>query len=214
MRYPSELDDELITSHCYGVPSTSLGPSCDNADFSWLRGWNFTTDLYRVLEHIINSNRRRLHPVERDPVSPLFGPTPVCELVVMENVLSMYSALPSRFRETPPITGDMTRDLFGFQSANIHATMQLLRMVLLSTEKAGVDRRCDVAEEMLKVFSKMPIEYLKTINLPLVGVFFPFRAPQIVLIICSSITLAASALFWDPLWNTTCPRPPTNVPVR
>lgn len=94
------------------------------------------------------------------------------ELVVMEHVLSMYSALPAQFRETPPITGDMTKDLFGFQSANIHATMQLLRMVLLSTEEAGVDRRCDVAKEMLSVFSEMPLAYLKAINLPLVGYFF------------------------------------------
>jgi hypothetical protein len=80
----------------------------------------------------------------------------------------MYSALPSQFRETPPTTGDMSEDLFGFQAANIQATLQLLRMVLLSTEEIGVERKCDVAGEVLSVFSNVPLDYLKAISSPLV----------------------------------------------
>ena len=81
----------------------------------------------------------------------------------------MYAALPSQFKETPPTTGDMAKDLFGFQSANIQATLQLLRMVLLSAEELGVDRKCDVAGELLSVFSKVPVEYLNAISSPLVS---------------------------------------------
>jgi hypothetical protein len=173
VRYPSEIDDECITSDGYTVPTEPLGPSSTpgfvQQPVTWLRGWNFVTDLYRVLEHIIDGNRHRFPSAKMDPVFPLFGSKFMSELVVMEHVLSMYSALPPQFRETPPITGDITKDLFGFQSANIHATMQLLRMILLSTAEAGVDRRCDVAEEMLSVFSEVPLAYLKAINLPLVG---------------------------------------------
>lgn len=62
----------------------------------------------------------------------------------------------------------MSKDLFGFQSANIQATLQLLRMVLLSSEEIGVERKCDVAGELLSVFSNVPIEYLKAISSPLV----------------------------------------------
>lgn len=89
------------------------------------------------------------------------------EPAVMERVLTMYAALPPQFKETPPTTGDMAKDLFGFQSANIQATLQLLRMVLLSAEELGVDRKCDVAGELLSVFSKVPVEYLNAISSPL-----------------------------------------------
>jgi hypothetical protein len=96
------------------------------------------------------------------------------EEAVMERVYSMYAALPSQFKETPPTTGDMAKDLFGFQSANITATLQLLRMVLLSAEELGVDRKCNVAGELLSVFSKVPVEYLKAISSPLVCANIPF----------------------------------------
>lgn len=178
VRYPSELDDEFITDHGYGVPPTSPGSnSVDPGNVTvvscqavmWLRGWNFTTDLYRVLEHVVDGNRRRFSSANgTTPVWPLFGPPSMSEPTVMEQVLAMYSALPSQFRETPPVTGDISKDLFGFQSANIQATLQLLRMLLLSAEEIGVDRKCDVAGELLSVFSKVPAEYLKAISSPLV----------------------------------------------
>ncbi|KAJ5645174.1 hypothetical protein N7507_011185 [Penicillium longicatenatum] len=177
VRYPSEVDDEFITTHGYGIPSISEGshslPTGNVTVVSrqptpWLRGWNFTTDLYRILEHIVDGNKRRFSPNNgTTQVWSLFNPTSMSEPAVMEQVLTMYSALPSQFRETPPTTGDISKDLFGFQSANIQATLQLLRMVLLSTEEIGVERKCDVAGELLSVFSNVPIEYLKAISSPL-----------------------------------------------
>ncbi|KAF3397767.1 hypothetical protein F1880_006509 [Penicillium rolfsii] len=103
VRYPSELDDEFIIDLGYGVPSVTSGLNLfqtgnvavvSRQPTPWLRGWNFTTDLYRILEH-------------------------------------------------------------------------LLRMVLLSAEEIGVERKCDVAGELLSVFSNVPIEYLKAISSPL-----------------------------------------------
>ncbi|KAJ6102459.1 hypothetical protein N7486_004886 [Penicillium sp. IBT 16267x] len=177
VRYPSELDDEFITHHGYGVPSVPPGlnslPTGNVTVVSrqptpWLRGWNFTTDLYRILEHVVDGNRRRFSSANgTTQVWSLFNSLSMSEPAVMGQVLTMYSALPSQFRETPPTTGDMSKDLFGFQSANIQATLQLLRMVLLSTEEIGVERKCDVAGELLSVFSNVPIEYLKAISSPL-----------------------------------------------
>lgn len=136
---------------------------------SWLHGWNFTTDLYRILEHVVDGTRRKFSSANgTQEVWSLFSPASMSEPAVMERVLSMYAALPPQFRETPPTTGDIGQDLFGFQSANIQATLQLLRMVLLSAEESGVDRKCDVAGELLRVFSKVPVEYLKAISSPLV----------------------------------------------
>lgn len=179
VRYPSELDDEFITPHGYGLPPVSPEsglrshgdtPIVSRQPVSWMHGWNFTTDLYRILEHVVDSTRRRFSSTNgTTEVWSMFSPASMSEPTVMERVLSMYAALPLQFRETPPTTGDMSKDLFGFQSANIQATLQLLRMVLLSAEEIGVDRKCDVAGELLSVFSKVPVEYLKAISSPLVS---------------------------------------------
>lgn len=135
----------------------------------WMQGWNFTTDLYRILEHVVDGTRRKSSSANgTQEVWSLVSPATMSEPAVMERVLSMYSALPSQFREAPPTTGDMGKDLYGFQSANIQATLQLLRMVLLSAEETGFERKCDVAGELLRVFSKVPVEYLKAISSPLV----------------------------------------------
>ncbi|KAJ5760176.1 hypothetical protein N7520_007332 [Penicillium odoratum] len=177
VRYPSEIDDEFITDRGYGVPSVSVGSNplptgnvtvVSRQPTPWLRGWNFTTDLYRILEHVVDANRRRFSSVNgTTEVWSLFNPLSMSEPAVMDKVLTMYSALPPEFRETLPTTGDVSKDLFGFQSANIQATLQLLRMVLLSTEEIGVERKCDVAGELLSVFSTVPIEYLRAISSPL-----------------------------------------------
>lgn len=202
MRYPTEVDDEFITIHGYGVPSVSPESNPLSAStvtvvprqpVPWLRGWNFTTDLYRILEHVVDCNRRRFSPANgTTQVWSLFNPLSMSEPAVMDRVLSMYSALPSQFRETPPTTGDMSKDLFGFQSANIMATLQLLRMMLLSAEEIAVERKCDVAGELLRAFSNVPVEYLKAISSPLVcAVSMPLWVH--ILINCSFITLAALA---------------------
>lgn len=199
VRYPSEVDDEFITPQGYGLPPVSPASSVlspgdvtivSRQPVAWLRGWNFTTDLYRILEHVVDANKRRHSSANgTSQVWSLFTPASMSEPAVMERVLSMYAALPSQFKETPPTTGDMARDLFGFQSANIQATLQLLRMMLLSAEELGVDRKCDVARELLSVFSNVPVEYLKAISSPLVC-FSHYTCAKITLTATSSTILA------------------------
>lgn len=135
----------------------------------WISGWNFTTDMYRILEHAVDSQRRRAPPDNgTTDVWSLFRPAQMAGSWLMDRVLAMYSALPPQFRDTPPVTGDLAHDIFGFQSANIQATLQLLRMVLSSNEDQGVNEKCNVAGQVLSVFSKVPVEYLKAISSPLV----------------------------------------------
>lgn len=176
---------------------------------SWMHGWNFTTDLYRILEHVVDGTRRRFSSANgTQEVWSLFSPASMSEPAVMERVLSMYSSLPPQFRETPPTTGDMSKDLFGFQSANIQATLQLLRMVLLSAEEIGVDRKCDVAGELLSVFSKVPVDYLKAISSPLVRQHLHSR-PNCPLTVLSSITSAGSGTFSARSWKAAYRMPRT-----
>ena len=203
VRYPSEVDDEFITKSGYDVPPASPASTrTDHADtfisrqsVSWIRGWNFTTDLYRILEHAVDFHRRRWSQGNgTTQVWSLFGPASMPEGVVLDHVLTLYSALPSQFRETLPVTGDPAKDLFGFQSANIQATLQLLRMVLFSAEDRGVEKKCDVAGELLSVFSKVPVEYLKAISSPLVSLplFSAISRPLFLLRISVLITPAPS----------------------
>lgn len=169
---------------------------------SWMHGWNFTTDLYRILEHVVDGTRRKFSSANgTQEVWSLFSPASMSEPAVMERVLSMYAALPSLFRETPPTTGDISKDLFGFQSANIQATLQLLRMVLLSAEEIGVDRKCDVAGELLSVFSKVPVEYLKAISSPLVCIALNIMRTLTNHRNSSFTTWVESATSWAQLWK-------------
>ncbi|KUL91216.1 hypothetical protein ZTR_01531 [Talaromyces verruculosus] len=161
VRYPTELDDEHITATGYDVSN--------NSAVNWLQGWNFTTDLYRVLEHAVDEVRGRCS-LRTGTVQFLSGrsSTSLTEAAIMKDVLDTYLSLPQQFHECREITGDASQDLFGFQSANIQATLQLLRTVLLSAEdNVSVSRKCDVAGELLRVFSIVPVEYLRAISSPL-----------------------------------------------
>lgn len=173
VHYPRNVNDDSLDSEpgvssvLEGRNATLMSPSHSDQPAVWMRGWNFTTDLYRILEHALDCQRRSSH-IDTESVWPLFRPTPVSGSLVMEHVDSMFSALPSQLRVTEPVTGVQNCDIVGFQSANIQATLQLLRMVLSSSEDQGVEEKCEVAGNVLTVFSKVPIEYLKAISSPLV----------------------------------------------
>jgi hypothetical protein len=91
---------------------------------SWLKGWNFTTDLYRILEHAIERVRMRRHVQDPDPggvVSCLFqskaGPS---SAEISRAVAKMYEDLPSEFRAAKAMSGDPKRDRLGFQGESSH----------------------------------------------------------------------------------------------
>ncbi|KAH1379162.1 hypothetical protein KXV95_007697 [Aspergillus fumigatus] len=169
VQYPSGEDDDFIPSMLSVQRDLNDGYGGKGQPSQWIRGWNFTTDLYRTLEHAVDCQRWRSssNTDGRTGVWSLFRPAPMAAASVMDHVLSMYSSLPAQFRETPPVTGDPAQDIVGFQSANIQATLQLLRMVLFANEDPGADGKCDVAGQVLSVFSKVPVEYLKAISSPL-----------------------------------------------
>jgi hypothetical protein len=163
VRYPNEKYDGTIAGAKIEAPP-------GQHRVSWLVGWNFTIDLYRVLEHVVNKARakRFSHDDRRSVDSLVFGDG-FSEKSVMATMLNMYYALPPQFKTTPPMTGDTTQDIFAFQAANIQATLQLLRMMLFSTEDGpSVDRKCDVANEVLSVFQTIPTRYLRAISTPMI----------------------------------------------
>ncbi|KAF4313523.1 C6 transcription factor [Botryosphaeria dothidea] len=166
VRYPAEADGEELEL----APPGITNPAC------WIHGWNFTTDLYRVLEHSLS--RQRSHSNANSTLQPVrrfFTPDTFSGPGVMESVLDMYSQLPPCFKDIPPVTGDSCKDIFGFQAANIQATKQLLRMILFSVQendnmeqKANVEEKCAVAAELLSTFRRVPVPYMRAISTPLI----------------------------------------------
>ncbi|OIW32931.1 hypothetical protein CONLIGDRAFT_676756 [Coniochaeta ligniaria NRRL 30616] len=174
--YPCEMDDDDILPSGYNLAVSSCipPPGLPTASFStigspnWLRGWNFTTDLYRILEHALDHfRRRRLKQRMPSPFRAYSDEFPL-QNSVMDTVMSMYAQLPQRFKETRPVTADPTEDRYSFQSANIVATLQLLRMVLFAAEDSTVEQKCRVSGELLDSLARVPLEYLRAISAPLV----------------------------------------------
>lgn len=132
--YPSEVDDEMFSSNGM-VNSPSSSSTQQEYHFSkpaitdissWLHGWNFTTELYRILEHAMDEFHRR-RPQTIGPFSPsdLFHQSAPPQSVVLDRILLMHRNLPARFKETRGVIGETTADRYSFQAANISATLQV-----------------------------------------------------------------------------------------
>ncbi|KAK4248967.1 hypothetical protein C7999DRAFT_30496 [Corynascus novoguineensis] len=132
----------------------------------WITGWNFTTDLYRILEHNLTRLRSRSSKFNLlgDVASSVSLP-----LMSQHRVAELYSALPPVFKQLQPATGDPARDIYGFQAANIQATMALLQMVYLSLEGGvNLETKCSVVRDVLATFHQVPKPYLRAISTPLI----------------------------------------------
>ena len=176
--YPTEIDDDMFDDN--GIFSKALlagagqGPSPGRhglqvSSTSWLSGWNFITDLYRVLEHALTHLRdSRMRTRARSWLHDIFKDNPgFSQISVLDCVMRMHRDLPQCFKETPPVIFDTRVDRFGFQAANITATLQLLRMVLFSASGASVADRCQIASEVINAFMTVPIAYQHAISAPL-----------------------------------------------
>lgn len=181
-----EIDDEVLNDSTTDERSTvqktfsslTLSRDADNVASTsaecWLSGWNFVTDLYRMLEHALArfyGNRNKSNHPDINSLPPnTFSDynTIISDSSVADAVLQLYLDLPSWYKETPEMTFDDTkRDRFAFQAANITATLQLVRMVLLATSGDTIAARCQVAQEVLNAFASIPATYLLAISTPL-----------------------------------------------
>ena len=131
--YPSEADDEFFsdsTSFNVHIGQISFpGPGIRNST-SWLHGWNFTTDLYRILEYAMNDFHRR-KPQSAGPFSPgeLFGREAPPPNMVLDRVMALHENLPPIFKRTAwaaDARETSSQDRVSFQAANIVATLQVI----------------------------------------------------------------------------------------
>lgn len=115
--YPTELDDEFFSDRGYNQNfrsildmQTSPGSRRGGVESSsWLCGWNFTTDLYRVLEHVITNFRDRKRHRGSFPAN-MFGESSVASLsTTRDSVMRLYLDLPQCFKEVSQVTCDPAR---------------------------------------------------------------------------------------------------------
>lgn len=133
--YPSEVDDEFFSDQGFEKdgksaqllsqnPSMPTEPVTD--PLCWLHGWNFTTDMYRILEHAMNDfHRRRPQTIGSFSPADLFLKETTSQSAVLEKVMSMYDSLHPRFKEPRSMVSEMSEDIFSFQAANLTATLQV-----------------------------------------------------------------------------------------
>lgn len=115
--YPTEVDDELFSDRGYtqsvqspvGTQHSPGSRQCDVRSTSWLCGWNFTTDLYRVLEHVITNFRDRKKRGRSFPTDMFTDSSATTVTTVRDSVMRLYFNLPQCFKEISQVTGDPMR---------------------------------------------------------------------------------------------------------
>jgi hypothetical protein len=146
-------------------PRGTTSSQCSDTD--WILGWNFTTDLYRILEHAVT--RLRTRHSRFNLFTDGAPPCTTSNSTLLQKVDSLYSALPPSFKELRPATGNLDTDIYGFQAANIQATLGLLRMVFFSLEgDADLEKKCAVASDVLETFLHVPRAFQRAISTPLI----------------------------------------------
>lgn len=135
--YRLEVHTSLILGHVIRCPELHIAvaypddPSFDtrtNEDFEWLTGWNFVTDLYRGLEHLLvhfRSRRRTTSRTERIILAPSghLSESDIAEL--LDNLKTKYNQLPRRFKEAADMSADINRNRCVYQTANIICNYQV-----------------------------------------------------------------------------------------
>lgn len=175
--YPSEVDDDMFDDSGFAntnAPLNTAGGASENGqsrtdNISWMAGRNFVIDLYRVLEHITMRLSVRKRRAQRQTLidNVLQASDSLSQEAVVGSVLQMWSNLPQCLKDTNPITSKPRLDRFGFQAADIIATVQLLRMILLSATGASICEKCQIAQEVVSAFVAIPTAYHHAISVPL-----------------------------------------------
>ncbi|KAF5244269.1 hypothetical protein FANTH_7779 [Fusarium anthophilum] len=166
--YRLEVHSALVMGHVIRCPEQQTMvayPSDDSqpAEGNWLIGWNFVTDLYRSLEHVINNYRvKRAGRTVADAYSSRLPPREPPALNI-ETILSALQdgleSLPSDMLTALPPSANAMANLCGFQVANI-----LLKTLCFACDPMTFMSACTAAQQMINSISKVPSAYLRAIG--------------------------------------------------
>lgn len=104
----------------------------DKSTEAWLIGWNYVTDLYRVLEYVITRFRsKRMRTVARGDLHEFNLVAPVNTDSLLSQVTQKQRYLPKFLTRASVPSSHVIENRCGFQVANIVCTMQVSRLRLL-----------------------------------------------------------------------------------
>jgi hypothetical protein len=135
--YRLEVHTSLVFGHpvrCPELQSAVAYPSLPDNDgthadleMEWLSGWNFVTDIYRGIEHLISyykARRTKPHSTARG-LNTAFLVDYDPRAKILEPLELIFRNLPARFKHALPMSQDIRQNRCGFQAANIIATYQV-----------------------------------------------------------------------------------------
>jgi hypothetical protein len=147
--YRLEIHTSLILGHVIRISERQASvayPDMPDNDISnstidseWLSGWNYVTDLYRGLEHLIIQFRiQRMPAIRPRAFASSMDQSSRKELV--DELEAQFVRLPQRFKKASDMSNDVRRNRCGYQVANIsceyHASIQYayhIKKLLTST---------------------------------------------------------------------------------
>ncbi|KAF1811844.1 hypothetical protein P152DRAFT_437703 [Eremomyces bilateralis CBS 781.70] len=177
--YRLEVHMALVMGHAIRCPEIqsmvsypSLADQQDarsTTESEWLSGWNFVTDLYRGLEHVLTKFRLHGMPGYQSQRKGFLSTSFLLDFDLNERILQplteAFENLPTRFKTAPPLTSNVNANRCGFQAANIVCTYQLVRMVCYTSNKATFHQACRTALDLIEQISSIPLEYLRAMSL-------------------------------------------------
>jgi hypothetical protein len=126
--YPSEVvDDEDITERDVRLPRSNV--------VTFFRGWNFVSDLYRVIEHVTGQLRGR-HTVPSDEpgsaiTSFLSRSAKLDASEAQRLILRLHEELPQELKTVKQMTGNPQTDHLGFIGEHNFAALAALTVCSL-----------------------------------------------------------------------------------
>ncbi|CAO2653148.1 Nn.00g025590.m01.CDS01 [Neocucurbitaria sp. VM-36] len=143
----------------------------DTGDAEWLGGWNFVTDLYRGLEHVLVAFRARGHILRssqkaRLPGAPMLTDENKAELLLY--LRKKYHDLPRQLKAATRMAPSSGRDRCVFQYANIICTYQLVKMLSYASGQVTFRDACQTVLDLVDGISTIPVNYLKAMSLAMV----------------------------------------------
>jgi hypothetical protein len=136
-----------------------------NGDFEdWFTGWNTTTDLYRVLEHVLSEFR-----VRKKPRQSILGPRDSFQSdVIMKRLARLQDDLLPQFGTASSRSDDNGRNRCGFQASNILCTIHLARLLCYISSGDNIQQACQTAHKMVESMSSIPPEYVRAMGSSLI----------------------------------------------
>ncbi|KAJ3457981.1 hypothetical protein MRS44_012090 [Fusarium solani] len=147
VKYPAEVFDDV------DITETGILQIPDRVSF--LRGWNFCTDLYRLLQYLDDTFKTQQQFTRDEPgsavsslLSRLRSPKNFSS-EMLHLISDLHAELPDELKRVKAITGDPQSDRYG---------------LIVSSGKPNIHLRCAAASELLDELSTIPIEFFYAMN--------------------------------------------------